>query len=260
MPDPKVYGAGEEASMRSALWAIVLLLPALMAGTAGGDAPVLRIGFGTNKPPYVFEAERRGLEYDIVVGAAHRAGYEVEPVFAPLARLRRMLADHSVDGITITNPQSGDKACYTQPYIDYHNVAIALASRHLRVDGIADLARYSVSSFQRSRDLLGSDYDRMAASNPGYREEANQVTRNLLLFSGRIDVIVGDRRIIGYFNKVVAGQVDVTQPVTTYELFQPIHYSVGFVNPAICTAFDFGLSDLKRSGEYGRIEQTYRDY
>lgn len=36
---------------------------------------------------------------------------------------------------------------------------------------------------------------------------------------GGVDVIVGDRRIIGSFGAIGAGQVDVTRPVTTYELF-----------------------------------------
>lgn len=58
----------------------------------------------------------------------------------------------------------------------------------------------------------------------------------------------------------MAGQVDVTQPVTVYDLFKPIHYSVGFVDPAFCAAFDSGLAELRRSGDYGRIEQNYRDY
>ncbi len=54
--------------------------------------------------------------------------------------------------------------------------------------------------------------------------------------------------------------MDVTQPVAIYELFQPIYYSLEFVDPAYCAAFDAGLAELRRSGEYRRIEQTYRDY
>ena len=246
--------------MRSAQRLIILLLLISSAATAAGGSDVLRIGFGTNKPPYVFENEKRGLEYDIVVGAAKKAGFDVQPVFAPLTRLRHMLAEHEVDAITTTGPQSGESACYTAPYIEYHNVAMALASRHLDIRRIEDLSRYSVSSFQRSRELLGEDYHRMADANPRYREEANQVTRNSLLFSGRVDVIVGDTRIIAYFNHSAAGQMDVTQPVTVYELFQPVFYSVGFTDPVRCAALDRGLAELRKSGDYARIEQSYRDY
>ena len=244
--------------MRSALRPIILFL--LAWPCFADETHTLRIGFGTNKPPYVFEDEKRGLEFDIVVGAARKAGFEVRPVFAPLARLHTMLADHDVDAIATTGPQTGIQACYSTPYIEYHNVAMALTARHLPIRTVADLAGYSVSSFQRSRDLLGPDYARMAEANSRYREEANQITRNLLLFSGRIDVIVGDRRIIGFFNHIAAKQVDVTQPVTVYEMFAPIYYSVGFVDPARCAAFDAGLAELRKSGDYARIEQIYRDY
>jgi len=246
--------------MRITVRLSMLLIAGWSSTAIAGESQPLRIGFGTNKPPYVFENEKRGLEYDIVVESARRAGFEVQAVFAPLERLRHMFAAHEVDAITTTGPQSSDVACYTAPYIEYHNVAMALASHHFDIRTIDDLGRYSVSSFQRSRELLGDEYRRMAEANSHYREEANQVTRNLLLFSGRIDVIVGDTRILAYFNRSVASQVDVTQPITTYELFQPVLYSVAFADSGRCAAFDRGLAELRKSGGYARIEQSYRDY
>jgi polar amino acid transport system substrate-binding protein len=80
-------------------------------------------------------------------------------------------------------------------------VAVALAQRKLVLNDIADLSRYSVSSFQRSRQLLGPQFEAMANANPRYREEGDQQIRNLLLYAGRVDVIVGDWRIIQYFNR-----------------------------------------------------------
>lgn len=248
--------------MRSALTAVAAFLAiwsGALSGAETGKRP-LRLGFGTDKPPYIFEAERRGLEYDIVVEAAERAGFAVSTSFAPLSRLHSMLAHHELDGIATTNSRAQAAACYSKPYIDYHNVAIALTARHLPIASITDLANYSVSSFQRSRDLLGPEYTRMAEANPHYREEANQISRNTLLYSGRVDVIVGDQRILAYFNHVVADKVDITQPVTVYELFAPISYSVGFSDPALCAPFDAGLDALRRSGDYARIEERYRDY
>jgi hypothetical protein len=93
------------------------------------------------------------------------------------------------------------KAYFSQPYLEYHNVAVALAQRKLVLNDIADLSRYSVSSFQRSRQLLGPQFEAMANANPRYREEGDQQVRNLLLYAGRVDVIVGDWRIIQYFNR-----------------------------------------------------------
>lgn len=245
--------------MRTGWRLVLLVLFAWSAAAAADEAGHLRVGFGTDKPPYIFENEKRGLEYDIVVAAARKAGFDVQPVFAPLARLHNMLAEHTIDAIAPTRAETGINACYSQPYIDYQNVAVALTARHLEIASIADLANYSVSSFQRSRDMLGPDYRRMAEANPRYHEEANQVTRNLLLYSKRVDVIVGDRRIIAYFNRIAAAKVDVSQPVTVYPLFPPIYFSVGFVDQGQCAAFDLGLAELRKSGDYALIEQRYRD-
>lgn len=84
-------------------WVIGLLL--VVAINASADE--LRIGFGTHKPPYIFEGERKGLEYDIVVAAARAAGIRVVPSYAPMERLHRALGRGELDGIATTRSQSG---------------------------------------------------------------------------------------------------------------------------------------------------------
>jgi hypothetical protein len=100
------------------VWLVYIAVQRVGAGVSAGNgrAVVLQIGFGSNKPPYVFEAERRGLEFDIVVAAARRAGMEVQPFFAPMERLQGMLQQGRLDGIATTNPYSQLKAYFSQPY------------------------------------------------------------------------------------------------------------------------------------------------
>lgn len=152
-------------------WLMLLLAPAALAEP-------LRIGFGTHKPPYVFEGEARGLEYEIVVAAVRAAGYEPQVHYAPMERLHFSLRHGELDGIATTNPRSGIPAYYSDTYIHYHNAVVALASRGYRIDAIADLGHYSISSFQRARYLLGPEFQAMVAENPRYREEAQQINRN----------------------------------------------------------------------------------
>lgn len=237
------------------LWGIGLFLLSMLA-----LAEPLRLGFGTNKPPYVFEGEARGLEYEIVVAAAQRAGFAVEVRYAPMERLHLMLRRGEIDGIASTNTQSGISAFYSTPYIYYQNVAIALRERHYNIKRIADLGVYSVSAFQRARFLLGNEFQRMAESNPRYYEEARQIARNRLLYSGRIDVVVADMRIFRYFNREVLDQVDVSQPLTEYSVFPPTPYQVGFAREVQRELFDRGLAAIRASGEYGSIERNYRMY
>lgn len=231
----------------------LLLTPVALADT-------LRIGFGTHKPPYVFEGEPRGLEYELVTAALRAAGYSVQVHYAPMERLHMALRRKELDGIATTNQRSGIEAFYSDTYIHYHNVAIALTSRGYRIDDLSDLSRYSISSFQRARYLLGPEFQAIADANPRYREEALQINRNRLLYSGRVDLVIGDPRILRYFNREVADQVDTRQPLTLYLLFPPTPYSVGFREPEMRDRFNRGLQAIRDSGEYLRIEQHYADF
>ena len=222
-------------------------------------AELLRIGFGTHKPPYIFEGEPRGLEYELVMAAASRGGLQLTPYYAPMERLHLMLARGELDAIATTSAQSGVPAFYSDAYIEYHNVAVALASRHLPIIRIADMAGYSMSTYQRARYLLGPEFQAMAERNPLYREEALQINRNRLLYSGRVDLIVGDLRIFKYFNAQVADQVDVSQPLSYFALFPNTPYSVGFRQAAPRELFNLGLKALRESGDYLRIEQRYAE-
>ena len=240
-------------SSRAWLWLVLLLAPVACAES-------LRIGFGTHKPPYVFEGEHRGLEYDIVAAAVRAAGYDLEVHYAPMERLHLALRRGELDGIATTNRHSGIVAHYSATYIHYHNAAVALAARGYHISTIAELGRYSISSFQRARYLLGPEFQAMADANPRYREEAQQINRNRLLYSGRVDVVIGDPRILRYFNREVAEQVDTRQPLTLYLLFPPTPYSVGFRLPIQRERFDRGLEAIRASGEYLEIERRYADY
>ncbi|MFV9682268.1 substrate-binding periplasmic protein [Pseudomonas sp. NY15367] len=235
-------------------WWLGLTLACLSATAA---AQALHVGFGTHKPPYVFEGEPRGLEYEIVTRAAANAGFELTAYYAPMERLHLMLRRGEIDAITTTHERSGVEAFYSDVYIHYHNAAVALARRGYRIERVADLGRYSVSAFQRARFLLGPDFERMAMGNPRYREEALQINRNRLLYSGRIDVVVADKLIIQYFNREVADQVDIHQPLAWFEIFPPTPYRVGFRLDEQRRRFDEGLRMLRESGEYRRIEQRY---
>ncbi len=220
-------------------------------------AEVLHVGFGTHKPPYVFEGEPRGLEYELVDRAAQHAGFELTAYYAPIERLHLMLRRGEIDAIATTHERSGVEAFYSDVYIHYHNVAVSLAKRGYRIERISDLGQYSVSAFQRARLLLGPEFERMTLNNPRYREEALQINRNRLLYSGRSEVVVGDKRIIRYFDQEVAEQVDVTQPLAWFEIFPPTPYRVGFRRDEQRQRFDRGLRILRESGEYRRIERRY---
>jgi len=124
------------------LWVGVLLIASLTA-----SAQSLRFGFGTHKPPYIYENQGRGLEYDIVMTAAELGGLKVEPYYAPMERLSMMMRKGQLDAVATTHERNGDSPFYSDVYIRYQNVAVALRSRNLRIERISDLAAYSVNAF-----------------------------------------------------------------------------------------------------------------
>lgn len=248
--------------MRVIITASVLLSIMPSAKSASADDrqsnEVLSLGFSMDKPPFVLQAERKGLEYDIVIAAAKHAGYDVEPIFAPTERLEKMLKNKQLDGLVATGPYSGILASYSEPYILYYPVAVALCSRKLTIRSAEDLAGLSVISFQRASDVLDPNYQEMAKKNSRYWEVANLKTRNLMLYSGRVDVAVGDRRIFEHLNRVIADKVDTSQCVTWYDIFRPVTYQIGFIDPAVRSAFDRGLEEIREDGEYAAIQDRYR--
>ncbi len=241
--------------------ALALLAPLFaVAAPFARAADVLNVGFSSNKPPYVIEASASGIEVDIIIAAGRAAGFAVKPNFAPMSRLARMLERGEVDAIATTNYGDSGEMQFSREYIEYQNFAVALAARKLRIERIADLEKYSVSSFQRAQTLLGPEFNLMASNNPRYREEAEQIVRNRLLLSGRVDVVVGDRRIIEYFNREIAGQVDTAQPLAWYALFPPTPYRVGFRDGAKRDRFNAGLAAIRKNGEYAAIMKRYAAY
>ena len=232
-------------------WMIGLLLFA-----ADAVAQNLRIGFGTHRPPYVFEQENRGLEYEVVDAAARAAGLKLQPYYGPIERAHLMFHRGELDGIVNTNAFDVDIPFRSQPYIRYHSVAMALSSRNYRIERIADLSHYAVYSFQRARFVLGDEFKQMADNNPRYFEEVRLDLRSRLLYSGRVDVMVGDPRIWRYYNRYV-NQVDASQPITEYRIFAESIFQLGMSDQKLRDRFDQGLALIRASGEYAEIEQRY---
>lgn len=224
------------------------------------DQKKLIVGFGMDKPPYVFEKENSGLEVELFREAARAAGYEVKSFFGPMERIKAMLMNGELDAITNTNINEQLHLFNSEPFIEYHNYAIALKKRNLKIEKISDLKKYSIASFQRSRDLLGDEYSKMVKENKQYHEFADQKLRNIQLFKERADVIIADKRIFEYFNTQLDDSIDQKQPVVMYDLFKPIRYQAAFRSKTAMQDFNKGLSKIKKNGTYRRLEEKYSNF
>lgn len=240
---------------------ILCLTLALLAPMPALAAEVV-MAVGRSLPPYVIVDEWRGIEYDVVREALALEGHTLTPKFFSFARVVRELENGGVTAAMTMRPDSGVRAFYSDSHIAYRNYAITLASHNIVIKNVEDLAGKSVLAFQNASLYLGPAYKAMADGNPAYREEARQVVQPLQLFLGRVDVVVADRFIFGWFanDPEVKAKTDPTQGLRFHPLFPATEYHVAFRDAAMRDSFNRGLKKLRDNGTYARIVQRYSPY
>lgn len=241
---------------------LIPLLAALLLCPAAAKADDIAMAVGRSLPPYVIVDEWRGLEYDVVREALALEGHTLTPRFMAFARVVKELEGGLVDAAMTMSPDSGVKAFYSDSHVTYRNYAITLARSDIAIDGLEDLADKSVMAFQNASLYLGPAYKAIAEANPRYREEAKQVVQPTLLFLKRVDVVVADRNIFGWFAKDpdVAAKADTTQALRFHPIFPPTDYHVAFRDAAMRDSFNRGLKKLRGNGMYDTILQRYSGF
>jgi polar amino acid transport system substrate-binding protein len=240
----------------------LIYLAMLLAAPSHAESNTpIRVGFGVNKPPYVMEADRSGLEVELVNAAFQAAGRSVEPYFAPHERLFALLAHHHIDAIATTNEASGIVAYYSDNHITYQNYAIALADRpDIAIKTLSDLSRYRIASFQGARNILGQAYRDAVDHASDYSEQAQQSQRNVMLFRGRVDVVIADKRIFEYFRQHAGPEANQHRPVHYFAVFPPTQYKLGFDRQADREQFNAGLAQIRKNGIYDKVLKKYAAY
>lgn len=242
------------------LTAGLLLAVALIGPTArpalAGDVSV---AIGISLSPYVIPDEKRGLEYDIVKQALALEGHTMTPQYVPLARAAKVMEVGRTDGAMTQRPEAGTEIKYSEPYISYRNVAITLASRNIKIERIEDLTGKSVLAFKNAVVALGPAFKAAATGNATYREEAKQVTQPILLYLGRVDVVIADRNIFNWLAHTpdVTSKVDASQTLRFHTIFAPTEYRMAFRDAGLRDSFNRGLAKLRESGEYAQIVARY---
>ncbi|MBN1518903.1 MAG: transporter substrate-binding domain-containing protein [Spirochaetales bacterium] len=238
--------------------AIVLVLS--LVALQGAAADEILFGFRP-VPPYVMENAGKapsGMEYDIIVAALAYKGHTVKPVMYPLARLIETMKTGTLQAAAPLLPVHNiPNATMSDVYLVYNNVAMAMKARQLQVATVLDLKKYSIMAFGNAKNVLGADFKTAAEASPNYMEEAEQITQIKLLFAGRIDVVVGESRILRYFIKAPSTGVDAKQEVVEYRVFPPTEYRVAFLNPQHAKDFNAGLAAIKKNGTYDAIIKKY---
>jgi len=236
---------------------LLLILTTVLAGLADAGARDVKVAVGHALPPYIFPETGVGIEIDIVRQALAPGGFEVEPVYLPLARVPHQLAAGKVDAALTISASSGlENVHYSDSHVAYRNVAVSLAQSGLRIDSVADLAGKSVIGFQNATAYLGEEFAAVATANRRYSELADQERQVKMLCLGRAQVIVADVNIYRYYSQNTAS-VDTTIATVIHPIFPATPYQVAFLDPDLRDRFNRGLAALRESGEYAAIIAKY---
>jgi polar amino acid transport system substrate-binding protein len=233
---------------RKWLWLALALCCAARA--AEPAMPEVHVGMGLPKPPYVMESGTAGLDYDIARQALASGGYKLVGHMLPQTRALAMLRAGQLDGLLSISEGIGGQDYFTDNYIVYQNVATTLARRDLKIQQIEDLANYSVAAFQNASMVLGDRFSLVASGHSDYREVPAQITQNKLLFTGRVDVVVGDRLIFRYFSEKLEPQINTRQAVTFHRIFPESPRRAVF-------RFNTGLKTIHANGTYDALMKQY---
>jgi polar amino acid transport system substrate-binding protein len=160
------------------------------------EKPIVRIGASSlNMPPYFITTENTGLEKDIIEASFAAKGYKA--IFEYPNDRKRKFVENKVDCISTVLENSGLKGYYSEPIIPYNDMAIYLAKDNLRIKTTDDLKGKRVEAFNKADKQLGLTHLREEAS---YREHASKASQILMLYHEKIDVLLMDVRMFGFYH------------------------------------------------------------
>jgi len=256
--DPRSIRRRMLLAARAAVACCMLLLTGLSQAVPADTSKELRIGIGLPKPPYIMPNAKAGLEYDIVEQALGAAGYKMVAQSFPPARALALTRAGQLDGMLTVTEGIGGNGYFSDTYIWYQNVAVTLASRRIELNKISDLMPYSVAAFQNASMILGEEFHALVQSHSEYREHSQQITQNRLLFTGRVDVVIGDRYIFRYLSQQLEEPINITQQVTFHPIFLPSPRKAVFLDKKVRDDFNAGLKAIRQNGAYSAILKKYR--
>ncbi|WP_158947415.1 substrate-binding periplasmic protein [Pseudodesulfovibrio cashew] len=243
------------------LWGLLFLLFAVDC-----QARTVRVGIGFAIPPYVIRESHAGIEVDVIRESLKAAGLEVEFVYLPNLRLPVEYAAGNVDGIATNTAydlagDSGRETYSSGTTIILQNYAVTLLTAE-PVNSFDDMEDKRVLAFNNAVKYLGPDFGKMTKRNDRYSELADQSLQVRMLYSGRVDVVVADKRILLWWrdklaNSPLAQKLELKKPLRFNAVFPPSPRHVAFADPGLRDAFDRGLDTIRRSGLHAAILQRY---
>ena len=233
-------------------YGLICLFAGLLAFPLQAAEPI-RIGLHLSAPWSFYNdtGELDGIEYQLVSRIFSRAGFKVEYELHSYSRLLKQFSDKKLDCASpVAVPVEG--ASYTEPYLPFEDVVISLASSGMEIQSLQQLAGKRIVAYQQAQQVLGAEFS-AAVANANYLELADRSVQLELLFSNRVDLVIGERRVLHY----LAAKTAPLLTLKTHHLFTGQKYPAACWDPALKDVFNHGLELLQQSGELSAILQQY---
>lgn len=235
---------------------VLSLLPATTSQAAeikvmAGDLPPMEFADGTDREAEIIRA---ALE-----GCGHTVTFEVQP----FTRHWSSFKDGAGDAVATVPPGLPLPGAATGVYISYQNGAAHLESLPNPPKSVAELAGRSVVAFKGAAEILPGFGDATKGFKE-YREIADQITQNKLVFGGRVDAAVGDGMIFAEYSRQLQESkeqlgFDPAQPVRFTPLFEASPYVMQFRDPAMAAEFDTCFKKAEEAGTIAAINKAWAD-
>ena len=246
---------------------LFLTLAVLLCCAATAGAREVRIGVGSVLPPYVIKDVDGGMEVDIIRGALAAVGHRAVFMYLPNPRLALNLGKGDLEGVAVNSAHNlaADAGCpvfRSETTLSYRNCAVTRREDNLVINSVEDLRGKCITAFFNASKYLGPEYADVVRYNECYRELSDQSLHVGMLYAGRTDVLISDKRIFFYWRNQLAASVksrglDLSQPVVFHPIFPPSPRSVFFTDKRLCDDFDRGLEILRKRGGVKAIMEKY---
>ena len=131
------------------------LLVLLVFSFVSHSSEILLIAAGVDKPPYVIQKNNSGFEIELLEQVFYLMGKSVKFDYLSYGGGAKILDIEGLEAVSSTTEQIyTDTSMLSDVYIEYQNVAIALAENNFEMSQISDLSKYSIISFPLSDKVL----------------------------------------------------------------------------------------------------------
>ncbi|MCL1097809.1 transporter substrate-binding domain-containing protein [Shewanella gelidii] len=238
---------------QSLFWLVVFLWS--NSSTADSSALDEGISFAASNTiaPYFYPQQPGGIQYELLNAALTRQNMFIKRVtLAPNRRALRLVLSEAEDCL-VNAPENIPQLHYTQSLNEYQNSVFTLTDSRLLLNEVEDLETISLLAFQNASKFLGARFSQMVKNNPNYNEIDNQQSQIFMLFTGRVQAIVLERRIFEFYRQMLATRVDTSKSVTEFALFKKAPRKVACRNKRIVQRLDAAIADLRNTPQYQKI-------